>query len=178
MNNNILTAVVVLLGIAVFAVYNWKQNQANPRTQERYHQQKWDNWNNNSPRVQPRQPSPPMPPRTRPTPPLSVPTTYEEAVKIAKSQNKKMFLYFGAEWCHWCKKMESETLSDSRVQRALSQYVVYHVDKSKESSVARKYNIRGIPAYVISNGSEKVEKSSVGYKNPNQFISWLEGRAF
>ncbi len=31
--------------------------------------------------------------------------TYEQGIEIAKKQNKKIFLYFHADWCKYCEKM-------------------------------------------------------------------------
>ena len=34
----------------------------------------------------------------------------------AKAQNKHIYLYLEAVWCHWCHVMEAETHQDSTVQ--------------------------------------------------------------
>jgi len=41
--------------------------------------------------------------------------SYAEGIAIAKEENKKIFLYFWADWCQFCGKMESETLSKTAV---------------------------------------------------------------
>lgn len=101
------------------------------------------------------------------------PKTYKEAVELSKKTNKPMFLFFGADWCKWCKKMEAETLSDAKVKEALSSYIVFHVDADKEKDVTEKYNVGGLPSYYVADGSETVKKEGSGFKNVNQFLSWL-----
>lgn len=101
------------------------------------------------------------------------PKTYKEALELSKKTNKPMFLFFHADWCKWCKKMESETLSDAKVKEALSSYIVFYVDADNEKDVAEKYNVGGLPSYYVADGSEAVKKEGSGFKNVNQFLSWL-----
>ena len=101
------------------------------------------------------------------------PESYEEALKMAEENDKKIFLFFTGDYCVWCKKMKSETLSDKEIQNLLSKYIVYHVDVMKEKDVRNKYNIKGIPNYFIIDKDEKVLKSGKGYKGKSSFANWI-----
>jgi thiol:disulfide interchange protein len=139
---------------------------------EQLHINEWQNWNNNGIII-------PKPPEATPIEPEVTPTepkSYQEALSMSKKNGKQIFLFFHADWCHWCKKMERETLSKEEVKQALSNYIVYFVDTGKESSVARKYVTGGIPTYVITNHTEIVSKRGSGYKSSRDFINWLNNR--
>ena len=41
--------------------------------------------------------------------------TYEQGIEIAKKQNKKIFLYFHADWCKYCVKMGETTFVDVNI---------------------------------------------------------------
>lgn len=43
--------------------------------------------------------------------PASSQTVIDEALKTAKSQNKTVFVHFGASWCTWCKHLDAMLLS-------------------------------------------------------------------
>lgn len=177
MNSNMLLIAVLVLGIGLFAAYSYKHKHVEGQPGDYQQQPQWNDWNNQQP-LPPTNPG--LQPPTNPNPPHPIlppaqPRSYAEAVRMAQSQNKKLFLYFEASWCSWCQKMKSETLSDSRVKSALSNYIVYHADKDSQQSLARQYGVRGIPTYFIVGSNERKEKTGSGYKSPDQFIQWLEG---
>lgn len=104
-------------------------------------------------------------------------SSYEQALEMGKNQKKDIFLFFEADWCSWCKRMEGETLSDVSVKSALEKYIIYYVDTDKEKNVVEKYKIngKGIPASVITNPYEQASKVGIGYMNAEDFIKWLNG---
>jgi thiol:disulfide interchange protein len=167
MNKNVLIVAILLLGVGIFAAYQ-NNNIANDI-------QPIANNNTTNPELNNSQPPQPQPqPQLQPQVPM-IPTSYEEALQIAQKQNKQVFLFFHASWCNWCEKMKDETLSDDEVKAALSKYVIYHVDTQKERNVASKYNVRGIPAYVITDKTGKPLKNGSGFKKTGGFINWLNG---
>ena len=40
---------------------------------------------------------------------------WEEAEKKSEAENKLIMVYLYTDWCGWCRKLESETLSDEKV---------------------------------------------------------------
>ena len=104
------------------------------------------------------------------------PKTYAEVVAAAREQGKDVFLFFESDWCHWCKKMEVDTLAKPQTKKALSQYLVYHVNTEKEQDVAARYRVQSVPAYFVINGQEQVLKSGAGYKGEAAFILWLNSK--
>jgi thiol-disulfide isomerase/thioredoxin len=103
---------------------------------------------------------------------LMVPTNYNVALQISKKTNKKIFLYFTAEWCVYCKKM-TPIFNNLVVKKQLDNMVVYHIDIDKEPQLATKYQISTIPAYRIIDGNERVLKVGQGYKSLDEFSIWL-----
>lgn len=127
--------------------------------------------------------APPVtPPVTTPVvpPPVTAPevlanfSDYQEALAAAKKHNRPIFLYFGAEWCGWCKKMKSETLSDAAVKDKLGrEYVTCLIDTDKDRATARKYKVSGIPAYMVIDTSETVVVRDSGFKSKDDMLTWL-----
>jgi thioredoxin-related protein len=99
--------------------------------------------------------------------------TYSEALELAKKTDRNIFVYMGATWCSWCEKMSSTTLEDLQVKEALSKYIVLHIDVDKDLSIAKKFHVKGIPAYLVIDKNENIIKRNSGYKNQKQFIHWL-----
>ena len=94
--------------------------------------------------------------------------------KMNPHKEKKMVFTDPPPWCTWCKKMKSTTLADPAVKDKLSkEFVVCYIDTDKDKTTARKYNVRGIPAYMLVSSEEKVLSSASGYKPKEEFVSWL-----
>jgi len=81
--------------------------------------------------------------------------SYEEGLSLGKSQNKKVFLNFYADWCHYCKTMDSQTFTDANVIDFVNQnFVAIRVDSDKNKKLAANYNVRGLPMslFLTENG--------------------------
>jgi thiol:disulfide interchange protein len=160
MDRKALIGIILLLVVGTGLAY-WHKTQYAPQQQQQ--QQEWPEW-------QPQQPPPPVNPQTPPAAPQI--KSYHDAVQLSKSSGKKLLLYFSADWCSQCQKMKS-VFADPRVKTALTPYLFYEVNTDREKDITRKYNIRGIPAYKIVNGTEKVLHEGVGAKSPEDFLAWL-----
>ena len=59
----------------------------------------------------------------------------ETAMKVAKQENKAVFLVFHASWCGWCKRMDAAMNDDSCVEYFNNNFVTIHmvVHESREN---------------------------------------------
>ena len=101
-------------------------------------------------------------------------SSYEDALKKSGDLGRPILVVFEADWCGWCQKMKSETLTDSKVHEAMKHYVVVDVDTDRNPRVSSKFGVRALPAYVITNYKEQNLKSGIGYKDVNEFVDWLD----
>jgi thioredoxin-related protein len=99
-------------------------------------------------------------------------TSYEDSLVLAKNQDKKVLVFFSADYCGWCKK-QKDVFLESAVVDKINDYVICYVDMSKKDLVS-KYNVRTIPAYFVIDKNEKIIKKNIGYKEKNDFIRWLD----
>jgi thioredoxin-related protein len=90
---------------------------------------------------------------------------YKKAQQEAKANNKFLLLDFtGSDWCGWCKKLDSEILSQSQFENyARENLVLLEVDfpRAKPQSVelrkqnqelAQQYQVEGFPTIVVLDG--------------------------
>ena len=102
-------------------------------------------------------------------------TNYKDALDASKKYNRPMFLYFGADWCGFCKKLKAETLSDVEIKDKLSkEYVAYFVNVDKDRTTARKFKVSGIPAYMVVDSSETIIVRDSGFKSKEEMMTWLK----
>lgn len=110
--------------------------------------------------------------------------SYDRGLEIAKNENKPLLLYFWASWCPWCKKMDSEVLSNSAVVKTISQNFVplkIDIDAKENAELLRKYMFRGTPTFVVVNAEEEILMGSdgkipgylVGYRKVEDFLQFL-----
>jgi thiol:disulfide interchange protein DsbD len=158
----ILALAVVLAG-AYWYKTNEKASQGQPEQQEQWHD--WEIGDDIY--IQPKEPKEPKDEPTRKA------TSYEDALKLSNETGKPVFLYFSADWCPACKRME-QTLSKEEVQKVLEGYISWHVNTNTERDLTEQYNVTGIPAYFVVDGSEKVLRDGKGYRSAERFLDWLD----
>lgn len=115
-------------------------------------------------------------------------TDYDQALAMAKAQNKQVLLNFtGSDWCGWCIKLHKEVFSQKEfLDYAKDNYVLVKLDfprrtqlpeylKRQNETLATKFKIRGFPTVVVLNSNGKRYKSS-GYVRggPSAFIQSLK----
>lgn len=79
------------------------------------------------------------------------------ALKESAKTKRLVFIDFRAEWCKNCKAMEQTTFKDPAVQNELKNFIVVEFDATDMSnpdikSVLRKFDVSGLPTYVIARG--------------------------
>lgn len=99
---------------------------------------------------------------------------YDEGMALAKKQKKKVFIYFWADWCGYCEKMEKETLSKKEVISILnSNYISIKINSDAEQRLAAQYFVRGLPTtWFLTETGEKISNLP-GYVAQDLFVPIL-----
>ncbi|GAB4288969.1 MAG: hypothetical protein Kow0098_06610 [Ignavibacteriaceae bacterium] len=88
----------------------------------------------------------------------------EDAVEVAKSENKNILINFtGSDWCQWCKKLSAEVFTQKEFENyANDNLVLVKLDfprsieqtvetKMYNNSLAQRFGVRGFPTIVLLN---------------------------
>ena len=110
-----------------------------------------------------------------------------DALKVAKKENKRVLLQFGANWCGWCHLLHNLFKSNEDISKRLkADYVVVLIDVNEKHNeeIDKKYRFPtrlGLPAIVIldSDGKElttkDTEKLEEGNKHdPEKVLDFLK----
>jgi len=101
-------------------------------------------------------------------------TNYEEAFKIAKTENKAVFILFSTKYCRWCTKLRETTLKNPEIIKRLNEeFIVLFLDRDIDTYPS-KYKVKAVPAIYFTDKNEEIFTTMVGYhKDPHDFIKWF-----
>ncbi len=78
---------------------------------------------------------------------------HEEALKEAMNEGKPLIVYFWADWCKWCRRLNSQYLASSEVERYLAEIPKVQIEPDKgsaEKDLSRKHGVTGYPTFLVS----------------------------
>jgi thioredoxin 1 len=101
-------------------------------------------------------------------------TDLDQALAEAKSTNKTVFVDFYADWCSYCKQMDSGTYTSTQVMEKLNQsYVLVKVNVDENPDLSTKYQAYSLPTMVIMDSSGNEIKRITGYQTQDQLLSQI-----
>jgi thiol:disulfide interchange protein len=69
----------------------------------------------------------------------------DEALAMAKAENKPIVLDLNAEWCAPCRQLERLTFPNLKVKALLEQTVFLRIDTDKYPEIAQRLGVEGLP---------------------------------
>lgn len=103
--------------------------------------------------------------------------SWESAFTRAKSEGKPVLVSFEAEWCVWCKKLDSTTYRDSAVMSLIAESLVpltLDVDKAG-SELSDEHGVESLPTVLVFSPDGQEQGRINGYLPPGQFIEVMKG---
>jgi len=104
--------------------------------------------------------------------------TLNELNDIVKKSKKPVMIDFYADWCVSCKELDENTFKDSEVKKRMNKFNLIRIDVTKnnieDKKLLKRFNVFGPPAIIFfKKGKELKSLKVVGYKNAQEFISYL-----
>ena len=91
----------------------------------------------------------------------------------AIARKRPIFVRLGAEWCPWCRKLESE-LAKNEIQKVLERWTLVALDVDKNPRDTAALGAISIPAPRLLTPAGKVAASRDGFVTANDLVAWLE----
>jgi thioredoxin-like negative regulator of GroEL len=85
-----------------------------------------------------------------------------------------ILLYFTADWCGFCKQMERTTLAEPAVRARVGEMRAHKLDFDEQGGLVKRFGIRGIPAFVLTNDRGDVIDRLTGARSKEDFLRWLD----
>lgn len=100
----------------------------------------------------------------------------DDAINLAKKENKLVFIDFYTDWCGPCKNMARQVFPQKKVGDFLnSKFVCLKLNAEKEGKeLAAKYNVKAYPTYVVLDTNTQPRMHASGAMNADEFIYKVE----
>lgn len=100
----------------------------------------------------------------------------EEAFQKAKLENKQILVFYTADWCHWCTRMEKDVYSDTEVSAVIkNSFIAIKIEEgSKEAEIWLRYvSPTSIPYTALLSAGGELRRAHKGYETKSDFVSSL-----
>jgi len=97
----------------------------------------------------------------------------EEAKKLAKQENKLIFIDLYTTWCGPCKLMKKNTFPDAELGALFNKnFISLYIDAEKEGiELAKKFKIVNYPSFLFLDENGELVQYDYGYYNAKQFLT-------
>jgi thioredoxin 1 len=115
-------------------------------------------------------------PRT-PVVPDGWPTNLDSALARSQENGRTLVAYFAGWWAPPCQSMREEVLGNPKVTSALHGFEKVAIDIDNQKDLAKEYDIRELPTFVIFDNAGKELDRFTGYLPPEAFVETLRAAA-
>ena len=103
------------------------------------------------------------------------PSDYEKALKQAKVENKKVYLFITSDYCKWCREFEDTTLKDKEVLKKLKKdYILLHLSQERHTVEKRFQKLSFVPKHFFLDTEGEILYEDYGYRTEDYFTKLLE----
>ena len=98
---------------------------------------------------------------------------YEKGAAMAKAAHLPLLISFHFSGCDWCRKMDAETFTDSRVVALSHSYVCVRIDALRDPELIQKFHVIEYPETLITDELGRPLKHIDGFVDPTQMAHTL-----
>lgn len=101
--------------------------------------------------------------------------SHDEGMALGKAEGKKAFINFYADWCQYCRAMDTKTFTDPAVVAFLNEnFISIKVDVERQKHIAALYNISPLPDTWFVDANGDIIGNRPGYMTPEELLPMLQ----
>lgn len=101
-------------------------------------------------------------------------TDYNQAIELAKAQNKMIVMDFWATWCGPCKTMDRELWGSAETTALAQNFIPLKIDVDHNPQLSVKYGIKSIPRIIVIDPAGNTMWDKSGFSNANDYLRVLK----
>ena len=99
---------------------------------------------------------------------------YDEALLLAKKENKNIYLFVGADNCRYCERFKDLTLSKKEVMDTLKKdYIPLYLNRDQHE-IPKHFITQGVPRHYFLTPNAKIIHTDAGSREPAGFYDILD----
>lgn len=99
---------------------------------------------------------------------------YDKALELAQKQNKSIYLFIGADRCHFCKNFKDNTLSRKCVKARLkSEFITVYLSRDQHH-IPDKFEKLGVPRHYFLSPNGEIIFETAGAFGSESFLEILD----
>jgi thioredoxin-related protein len=100
--------------------------------------------------------------------------SYKKGLALAQKEHKPIYLFIGADKCHFCTMFKEKTLSKKDViQRLKKEYVTIYLSRDRHT-IPKKFQKFGVPRHYFLDENGSIVFESFGILEPAGFFTLLD----
>lgn len=96
-------------------------------------------------------------------------------MKLAKKQNKLIFIDAYTDWCGPCKMLSSRTFTDANVGTFFNEkFINLKIEMEKDADgaeIMRRYRVQAYPTLLFVDGNGKLTHTIMGFRNADALLA-------
>ena len=99
---------------------------------------------------------------------------YDEALVLAKKEDKNIYLFIGADDCRHCERFKELTLSKKEVMDTIKRdYIPLFLNRDRHT-IPKRFVIQGVPRHYFLTPDGKIIHADAGSREPAGFYDILD----
>ncbi len=90
---------------------------------------------------------------------------YDKALRLAKEHNKDVYIFIGADKCHFCERYKKKALDDPKVMEALKKrFILVYLSRDRHK-IPKGFKKYGVPLHYFLKPNGEIYFIDAGTKN-------------
>jgi len=98
---------------------------------------------------------------------------YEDSLKLAKEQDKLLFIDFETTWCGPCRTMDLYVYTADVTVEAFENILAVKIDGDENRGLVEKYDVKAYPTMIILSPKGKILAKKVGYLSVIDMVAFI-----